>query len=483
MRLKELFKGSKIPISNLGTNKFRLSLDKEAIKTPHWVMNKVLNMLENRPSVMNGLRQHVRFLLNDIEFESEDEKTQEFANEWLEQRFILKKELFKFTMMLIGLGNSYLEPQYLKYTNGSKKLNTFLCFPDPSLVYKNLNPKEDESDYWIIEVPLDVRSYNGFSPSFYPIYYMRGSRIFRNMVYGIPRHKDSLLQFTTGWSRTNDYGWGLLSSAVDNDDVLEEILKNWALIAKFRSLGKKIIGFYNDNGESVDPGEIDAIHEQLAGLEEEDSLLVNKKFVSEDLSFTGNDNMMNQEADFLRRDTGASLTPNFMTPWSQDSSYATASESKVPFSLELSATQEELRDILDSVITKQLLEENNWLSKDLHIKLPDPQLYSKETLFNMMNQLYNMRACTFNELRESIGLTTVEGGDIWGSEPPLDKQTVSTQIQEKSKLKESFHKKYKEQLYYEPIKESKVNIVMESNQEVVNNKEVKFKEAVKGLLK
>jgi len=479
MKLKEMIKTTPA-LSNLGTNKFRLTLDKESIKTPHYVMNKVLNMLEGRPSIANGLRQHVRFLLNDIRFESEDEKSKIFANEWLEKRFSLKKELFKFTYLLVGGGTSYLEPQYLQMTNGARKLNTFYAFPDPSIVYKNLSATSEE-DYWVIELPMDVRSYGGMTPKFVPIYYIRGSNVFRRMIYGITRDKKSLIQATTGWSRTNDYGWGLLSSAVDNDDILEEIIKNWALIAKYRSLGKKIIGFYNDNGESVDPGEIDNIQKQLNNLEEEDSLLVNKKFVSEDLTFTGNDNMMNTEVDFLRKDTGSSLVPNYMTAFSQDSSYATASEAKVPFSMELNATQEELKDLFNTIITKALIEENAWLSKDLSIELPSPELYSRETLFNMMNQLYNLRACTFNELRASVDLQTVEGGDVWGDAPPLDKFSVSQTVETDEPLKESVLKKYKEALEFTniPLKQPEV-LLKGANDE---DKKLGFKESLKKLFK
>lgn len=480
MKLKE-FMNKSSTISNLGTNKFRLTLDKEAVKTPHYIMSKVLNMLESRPSVRNGLRQHVRFILKDIMFRSEDDKSQVYANEWLNQRNKLKKELFKFTELLIACGTSYLEPEYDKYTNGSKKLNTLHCFPDPSIVYKNLAASSEE-DYWIIEVPLDVRSYGGQTPSHFPVYYMRGSYVFRRMVYGIPRHKNSLIQVTTGWSRTNDYGWGLLSSAVDNDDILEEIIKNWSLIAKFRSLGKKIIGFYNDNGESVDPTEIDNIKQELSELEEEDSLLVNKKFVSEPLTFTGDDNMMDEQVSNLKKEIGSSLTPNYMTPWSQDSSYATAQESKVPFSLELESTQEELVDNFNEIIISRLKEEINWLADDLTFELPKPELYSRETLFQMFTQLYNMRACTFNELRKSAGLSVVEGGDIWGEEPPLDNINIDTKKQQKLVEKLSKNKTFKEFVSFKSNVKRKPEIVFEESANVVEDKKKKFKEAVKSFL-
>ena len=440
MNLKELF-GIKQPLSNLGTNKFRLSLDKEFFKTPHFVIEKVLQILETKPHLINGLRQLVRFILNEIQFTSKDEKSIKFMNEWADKREMYN-ELFNFTLLLIGCGTAYTEPIKGK-TKGGFMLDNLLTFPDPSIVYKNLRSTSDD-DYWIVQVPMTVMEYNDKKIRLFPIHYINGSRFFKKMVWGFEVNKYQLQQYTFGWSRTRDYGWGLLNSAIDNEDTSEEILKNWALIAKYRSLGKKIIGFYNESGEPVDMGELDRIRDEFADMEEEDSLLINKKFVSEDLAFTGTDNLMQNELEFLRKSSGGALTPNFMTAFSQDSSMATAAEAKVPFALEINALQKELERIFNNMIVEPLKKENSFLKDDLKLILKAPNLYSRNENFMNVSQLYNMRAATFNELRMAGGLEGVEGGDLWGAEAPLDKITVK----QEEPIKENFSKVMKEKLNF-----------------------------------
>jgi len=476
MRFKEMFNQIGMPLSNLGTGKFRLSLDKEHYKTPQYVMNKVLNILETRPHLSNGLKQITRFVLSDLKFSSQDQKSIDFMNEWFQQRD-LQDDIFNFTYLLFGCGTSYFEPLKITKTNGERIIDNFITFPDPSIIYKNLSAK-DNDEYWIVEVPLEVRKYGDKTPKFWPIHYLRGSVFYKRMVWGIPTSKNNFIQQTFGWSRTRDYGWGLLSSAIDNEDTTEEILKNWALIAKYRSLGKKILGFYNDNGESVDMSELDRIQEQFNMMEEEDSLLINKKFVSEDLSYNGSDNLMDQQVEFLRKDSGSTLTPNYMTSFSQDSSMATAAESKVPFALELQALQDTLQKLLNREIVEPLKKQYSFLSNDLELELAPAQLYSQNERFMNAAQLFNMRAATFNELRDSAGLPTVEGGDVWGEQPPLDRETKQVVRQEKLK----FNNIMKEALQVKMVKESSVLTSDIKIGEPADSK-TKLKEAVRGMLK
>jgi hypothetical protein len=473
--IKQSGKNNKLIASKIGINRFRLTLDKENIKTPHYIMSKVEDMIENRTSVANGLRLLTLFVMPDLKFTSDDEKSSVFANEWLNQRDLLEREIFNFIYLLLGVGNSYMEPQYNK-----NKLDMIYTFPTPSSIYLNVNRK-NENEYWVVEYPTEVFSIQGKVLKFHPVSYVYGSYTWRNNIWGTTMGKEELKQYKLLWSKSPFYGSGLLSSAVDNEDVAEEILKNWSLAAKYRSLSKKIIGFYNQDGESIDPSEIESIRQEMSMLEEEDSLLVNKRFESHDLGFSGADNMMNTELEFLRRDTGGSLTPNYMTPFSQDSSLATASEAKVPFALSINSIQKMIEGFLNNIITKRLREDYPFLSEDLYLSLGEADLYSRNENFMNITQLYNYKAATFNELRKSAGLPTVEGGDVWGKEPPLDKTTTSIKVGERNKTK-TLKEKYKKELLQ--IKSPNIitkDIVLKEG--ATPNKKVNFKEAVKEMLR
>jgi len=94
--IKQSGKNNKLIASKIGINRFRLTLDKENIKTPHYIMSKVEDMIENRTSVANGLRLLTLFVMPDLKFTSDDEKSSVFANEWLNQRDLLEREIFNF---------------------------------------------------------------------------------------------------------------------------------------------------------------------------------------------------------------------------------------------------------------------------------------------------------------------------------------------------------------------------------------------------
>ena len=482
MNLKEFFKSqvlTKPTASRVGSNRFRVTLDKENIKTPHYVMSKIEDMVSDRISIQNGLRLLTLFVMPDLKFNSSDEKTAVFANEWLDQRDDMERELFNFILIYLGGGNGYLEPTYTK----KGVLDMLYNMPTPSTVYYNLQRKSDD-EYWVVEYPQDVFSIEGQKLKFYQISYTHGSYTWRNNVWGIayPKHHIHHLKFL--WSKSPWYANGLLSGAIDNEDVAEEILKNWALAAKYRSLSKKIIAFYNQDGESIDPSEIDSIRQDLQDLEEEESLLVNKRVESHDLTFNGADNMMQQELEFLRRDTGGSLTPNYMTPFSQDTSLATASEAKVPFALSINSTQRMIEGFLNNLITENLKKNYPFLHEDLHLSLGEADLYSRNENFMNVTQLYNYGAATFNEFRKSAGLSVVDGGDRWGWKPPLDKTTTNVTVQERMKVA-TLKEKYKEVLSkIEKVKYRKFDVVLkEVKEEKGNEKELTFKEAVKNLLK
>ena len=474
--------------SNVGSTRFRLTMDKENVKTPHYIMRSVEDMLENRTSLFSNLRQLALFIMPELKFHSSDEKTAAFANEWLNMRDDMEREIFNFVFLFLGSGNAYFEPSYINLKNSNKTvIDNLRNVPIPSGVYYNLNRNNDD-EYWIIEYPLEVVSVEGQKLAYRKVNYVLGSFTWRGDVWGMTLHKDKLKHLKFLWSRSPFYGSGLLSSAIDNEAVAEEILKNWQLAAKYRSLSKKIMGFYNEDGSSVDPNELEDIKEDLANLEEEDSLLVNKRIDVHDLTFTGSDNMMQSELEFLRRDSGSSVVPNYMTAFSQDSSLATASEAKIPFALSVDSVQNLIEGFLNNLITKSLKEAYDFLDDDLVLKLGKPQLYSRNEDFMNVQQLYNMRAATFNELRIAAGKEPVEGGDIWGREPPLDNEKIEhkddkheTRV-EKLKKDKTFKEKLKLIEQPEPFKERVMKVKPKENDLDNKSKEKSFSEAVKHVL-
>lgn len=408
MNLKELF-SKKRDASDVGLTNIRVTSNKETLRTPHHTMRQVLDMLEDRPSVSSGLSQVILFVLNEITFESSDPKTSKFMTEWFKQRQFLRKEMRNDLMLNYGVGTSYLEPVYTE--NGD--LDAFFHVPDPSIIYKNLKCEDPDEDYWIMEVPSEVRKINGKTPSYHEVSYVKGDSFQHKRVWGITYPKEKYIQRKYGLSRTSHYGWGELCSAVNNEEVLKEITKNWSLMAKYRSLGKKIISFSNQDGSSVTSEEIDDIREDFRRLGEEESLIINKEFEASDLNFVGNDNDMMQVSSELKKENAASLVPTYMTAFANDANRATASEAKVPFRLKLESLQDKHEKFYTDLICKPLVEKHSFLANDVSISFGTPKLHSMRDLAQTISSAYRDDVATLNEYRKAIGLTAVEGGNVW----------------------------------------------------------------------
>ena len=254
MILGEIFRsqmGATGGAAKLGMSRFRWSLDKEETLTPNIKISKVLEMLETRPNILSGVEQIVTFILNDIGFTSTDEKSMEYMQRWYELRPKLEVHITNFALLLFATGTSYLQNDYYKKVTGERILDNLYHIPDPSIIYRNLADPNNEEEYWLMEVPIEVREYDGLTPRQRAIQYIQGSVFYNKMIWTIAYPKQKYSQATYGWSRDGYYGGGLLTCAIDNENIVREIIKNWALQAKFRSLGKKIISFYNSSEDAV----------------------------------------------------------------------------------------------------------------------------------------------------------------------------------------------------------------------------------------
>lgn len=439
MKLRELFDNTR-SASQFGHTRFRLTLGKDAVKTPHYVMSRVADMIEDRPSIKSGVNQIVMFTINDIYFKSKDKASVQLAEAWLQKRPWLKHEIEMELFTNIAFGTSYIEPLYRKTVNGQNVIDNFYAVPDPSNIFRNPNAKEDGDDYWILALSRDIQEFAGKIPKDYRIHYIKGRSMLYESIWGIGFPKEKYIQRVSGWSRHAFYGWSELCSAVDNDDILREILKNWALMAKYRALGKKIIGFYNENGDSVDPDEIEQIATDMDNLEEEDSLLVNKKFIAEDLTSSGQDSSMLSEIDYIRKDNTSATVPNYMTAFSEDGSFATAREARVPFSLRLRALQNAAVEFYNDLIVEQLRKAYPHIADDLTIDFGKSEVYSREELFQMYAQLHNMQLATGNEVREAAGADPISGLDtVQGNDYMVERKSSENTSGLSKTFKEAFN--------------------------------------------
>lgn len=429
--LKELFNPGRT-VSNLGALKFGQSVFRDETRYPHWEMDKCLQMYERRPIVNSGVNQLVSFIIGeDIVAASDDPKTHEFLNTWLAQRPKLKGEVRKMVTVGVVAGNVYAEPTYRPMSNGQPVLDNVFCIPDPSRVFYNLDTEATESDYWIYEVPIEIKVFpwrgDPVRPKFYRVNYVRGSVLFQKMVYGIALDRKKLFHLGTNWSRDGLYGRSFLASAIDNEEILAEILKNLGIISRSRALNIKLLSIGTEEDRAT-PEDTLRLQQEFKERREDEHIVLNKPVREISLSHQGQYDPMDNTIEWMRKEQQSGLIPNFLTPWGDQVNRATSNEVKIPFELHVKSLRQDFLDWLNDVIIGELRKSYDWLADDARIEFGVLDLTSREEKMTYAGQLFTNNALTLNEYREAAGYDAVEGGDVWANQlatPPVDRMTIT----------------------------------------------------------
>ena len=417
--LKEMFSSTR-SLAKLGAISFSNSVFRDEKKTPHWEMEQVLEMIETRPMINSGLTDYCRFVYGEeLIFKSTDPKSKIFAEKWLQKRKNLRGEFFNTLKIGKGCGNGYLQRMY-READGQKYVDTYANLPDSSRVYINLKQEEAEQrsgdNYWIYRVHTAlgntiVLGGKVYEVTRWPIQYTYKGIIYDSYVNGIGLHRDELVRFKTGWSRDGLYGRGFLNSAIDDEEVIKEIIKNLATIARNRALNLKFIQVGGeDEFNMVDDKEIADLEEKFAGREPEEHMIINKPFKVTDFDSQGRYDSMINEMEFLRKDVQSGLLPSFLTPWGNDINMATAQQAKIPFALRLRYDKADFVDFLNNVVVKDLQEKYTWLSDDLEIDTLPIELDTTEEKQMVLSQMFRDNAISMNEYRTRLGFDKIAEG-------------------------------------------------------------------------
>ena len=404
-RFKELFKHM---TSSLGSRKFTTAISQEDRLDPHEIMDKCLDTYYTLPSVTSGVNNIIMFLIgNSIEWKSDDEYTQKTLNAWMNARPYVKGQIIDGATLSLVCGNNYTEPKITE----EGKFDGFLTFPDPSRVFRNLDDPEDIENYWILQMPESVRSNKEYNIKRFIIKYVIGDIIWERTVWGIGLAKSHYVHFKNGISRDGIYGRSFIAATTNDADIVQDILKNVSTIAKYKAMNTKLIMPAGDQ-ETFTEDEMEFMEQQMLNIRDGENVVVNKKIEQQSIVHQGEYDSMSTEIDYLRRDIGSGLTPNYLTPWSQDTARATASEAKIPFKLMLEYWQTMLEGYYTGIILNQLKKHDSKL-QDAELKFGDVQLETWDSIVANSGNMYRDGVITFNEYRQMCGLKSVDKGDVY----------------------------------------------------------------------
>jgi len=419
-RFKELFTTKKF-ITELGAIRFGTGIfPGDEQRTPHYEMTKATDAFLYRPQVNSAVKQLALFLTGtNISIESRDPKTKDFLNAWLEKREDTKTKMNQFITSVIVTGNGYLEFTWKTMSDKSMVLDNFFPITDSARVYRYLINKDD-TDYWIYEVPTELKTYpfsnlSGelamMKPMFYFInYVLASSTVFRKSVYGIPIHKNKMRHFKWGWSKDMIYGRSFLMSVVDDIEIVREIIKNWSVISRYRALNTKIISI-GDQENRATVEDMNKFERDIRDKKQHEHIILNKPHTMNSLSNVGEYDDMSAPIDWLRKDVASGLVPNYLTPWNSEVNRATAEEVRIVFQLELESMKDEIINWLNKAIIGELEKSYPFIADDATFVFQNVDLEPKSQKLTFAPGLYADNIMTMNEYRQIAGLDPVPNGD------------------------------------------------------------------------
>lgn len=386
-------------LSNLGAIGFGPGIsDKKAIRTPHYEINKSLEMFELNTLVNSAVNQLVSFVIPNkrIKISSKDKATVQWLEEWHKQRRTIVEEFKNLLTTRILTGNSIIET----LRDEAGKLDNVFSYNDVSRVYVNPDVSEDGHDAFILQLPIGMKefSYRGKERklTFYQVRYIKNYEFVMKRVYGCLISNSEFLHFKAGWSRDNIYGRSQLTSAIDADNIFKELISTWDTVIKTRRKDIKIYSVADaETGKRYTQSQLDKLTDKLQDTASSFKLInIPLKLNETEIKTTGTYDLFEGVFDVIRRMIIMALLPQHLTPWGDSATTQGSDSAMPPFILRIKALQNEFIHFLDDAVIGNLRKDNPMLAEDATYVFDEPLLQGAEVYIRNITDLVSNNLLT-----------------------------------------------------------------------------------------
>jgi SPP1 gp7 family putative phage head morphogenesis protein len=322
---------------------------KRQLLTVHKEMEEVMDAAERNTFFMSAVETSKNFILGEgVEFHSEDEQSKLMVETYwksLGGELALSDAVSK----TILCGNGYNEKDFydVKKTNGILVPSKIYSLPDPSQIYINSdeygNPlrkkivsvdllgnrieKEIDNDeeYFIQKINPTMRYSQA---KYYDIGFYGNAGVGsadRTRVYGIPIDKKKITHYKLMYGRTSLYGRSPLASALNDEEMLFQIERSIATIARYKAVPRKIWQYGNEHMPATGD-ELDEFMMYVESLDMEDDIMINKPIATTDLSYAGKEMKLDYAINHIKKKMIAGVSLDFLSGMGQDVNRACYSE-------------------------------------------------------------------------------------------------------------------------------------------------------------
>ncbi len=322
-----------------GFRTFSRDIFNQRLLTPHVEMEAVSDAMDNNTFFESATETSTNFIMGEyFEFSSEDKFSKKMVEEYWNslQGDLAFRNAIKST---IALGNGYIEKDFydLNMTGGLLVPSQVYAVADASQIYINSdeygNPlkkkviglshqgaKEvDNNEEFYIQKIFRTFKHPG-AKDYKLSYYGSGSQTYSGQImtiFGVPIDKRKITHFKLNVGRTGLYGRSQLASAINDHEMLFEIERALAVIAKYKAVPRKFIQYGNENLPATDD-ELDDLVVYLESLDKEDDVILNKPIAATDMSYAGKDIKLDYAIQHIKRKMIAGISLDFLSGMGQD---------------------------------------------------------------------------------------------------------------------------------------------------------------------
>lgn len=359
-------------LNKIGLLGVAVDKDTELYLSPHQLMFFSYMIVEMHPEIMSSYVQYTNFFVG----KGLRSRNTEIDAKILAIKLKLNIELKKAVWNYLLTGNVYAQRFYNKdvrtTTLNAPEQMSFTIIRDSSRVYYNLDATTDD-DYWLYNIHYTgAQAMKDGKVQFIWIKY--ALQQISNIVeskFCKKIAKREIIHLRSPYGRNEYYGHSILMSGYSYAKSLKEIIDNTFRIAKYQSLGKKIISVTDENGKPVSDAEIKDL-EMDFWSEQKEVLFMNKKISVTNLTYQGEYQSMETELDYVRKSLMSGSIPTFLTAFADDfNNRSLGDDSLIGFFMNLESD----REMMLSFFNDLLREAFNVEEIDLGLYLEDAKEY------------------------------------------------------------------------------------------------------------
>lgn len=313
----------------------------------------------------------------------------------------LKKEMREAVENAVKTGNGYIT---VKKENGVYEYSSIPRSEDVYIEYDDdFNVK-----YYVVEVPQDIanqRQYQSFKVGY--------GRHQERQVRGFRLEKDEVIHLKIGTSHVPVYGRSSLASAADDIKILRELERDQAVIARYKSVPRKILELDDIDGQRVPDTKVAEVKQKLQSMQDYENLYTNRSINVKDMSYAGEVPNLQPAIQYFTEKIVSGLAPSFYM-FGKESTYAVSNDQKNMYLLKIQSIRDGFKEPINEQL-RRVASDKGLDAGQVTVEFGEFDFPTEDETAQKAREQFRAGLITLNEARNKLGLEPADDeiGDLY----------------------------------------------------------------------